>query len=123
MPGPSPELSGVAHLRKETMTTTLRHRKLLVALTGAAVIAGSAACGTSATAPQPTSTRATATTSASASAGPTASPAPPPSAQSACTDIGGTGEADQTCHVQSTSSSYKLESGVPRRYPDHPALP
>jgi hypothetical protein len=96
----------------ETMTTMLHHRNLLAALTSVAVIAGSVACGTATTADQPTSDPASAT----------ATPAPAASAQSACAGLGGTVDADQTCHVHSATSSYTLDMSFPLDYPDQQAV-
>jgi hypothetical protein len=43
-------------------------------------------------------------------------------AQSACADLGGTVDADQTCHVHSANSSYTLDFTFPVSYPDQRAL-
>jgi Protein of unknown function (DUF3298) len=94
----------------------------MAALTSAAVIAGSAACGTSTTAHQPISDPASATTSASASAAATASPAPAAGAQSACAGLGGTVDANQICQVHSTTSNYTIDMSFPLDYPDQKAV-
>jgi hypothetical protein len=43
-------------------------------------------------------------------------------AQSACADLGGTVEADHTCHVHADTSSYTLDYTFPVEYPDQQAL-
>ncbi|MGX9789664.1 esterase [Mycobacterium sp. MMS18-G62] len=89
-------------------------RKVLVALTGAAVIIAAPACGSS--------THQTAASSPSA-ATPLASTSPAPAApQSACADLGGTVGPDQTCHVRSTTPTYTLTMSFPLDYPDQKAL-
>ena len=39
-------------------------------------------------------------------------------AQSACADLGGTVDTNQTCHVNSDTSGYKIEFSFPVDYPD-----
>jgi hypothetical protein len=70
--------------------TTLPHRKLLVALTSAALIIGATA--------------------------------PAVSAQSGCTDLGGTVDTEQLCQVHSTTPNYTLDMSVPLNYPDQQAV-
>jgi hypothetical protein len=43
-------------------------------------------------------------------------------AQSACADLGGTVNADQSCHVHAANSTYTLDFSFPNDYPDQPAL-
>jgi Protein of unknown function (DUF3298) len=43
-------------------------------------------------------------------------------AQSACADLGGTVDPDQICHVDSATSSYKVDFSFPVDYPDQQAL-
>jgi Protein of unknown function (DUF3298) len=97
------------------MTTMLRQRNLLIALTSAAVIAGVAGCDASITAHQIRSSTAGATTSP-------APPAPPAGASSACAALGGTIDAKQTCRVQSATATYKIDMSFPLDYPDPQAV-
>lgn len=95
----------------------LVRRSALIAITAAAVIAGAVGCGTSSIAHQ--------TTSASASAGATTSRVQPPVApqrHSVCTDLNGTVRPDQTCHVHSATSAYKIDMSIPLDYPDMQAV-
>jgi hypothetical protein len=97
----------------ERKGSVFARRSALIAITTAAVIAGAAGCGTSSIAHQ--------TTSAAASAEATTSPAQPPVAapgQSVCTDLNGTVGPDQTCHVRSATSTYKIDIRFPLDYPD-----
>ncbi|KWX67694.1 esterase [Mycobacterium sp. NAZ190054] len=48
--------------------------------------------------------------------------APTAAAQSACADLGGTVDADQTCHVHAENSRYRLDYAFPTDYPDQQAL-
>jgi hypothetical protein len=43
-------------------------------------------------------------------------------AQSACADLGGTGEPDQSCRLHSATTSYTLDFRFPVDYPDQQAL-
>jgi Protein of unknown function (DUF3298) len=102
-------------------------RNVLIAVVGAAVIAGAAGCGTSSTPHQTSSNTATATTPGSGSAAATKSsaqpPGPPaPGAQSGCAAFGGTVGPDQTCHAKSSASNYKLDMTYPLDYPDQRAV-
>jgi hypothetical protein len=106
-------------------------RRVVIALTFAAVIAGTAGCDTSSTPNQTTSNTAPVTTSSFASAGATASsgattssgqPSPAAGAQSACADLGGTVDPDQTCHIHTVTSSYTLDFSFPVDYADQHAL-
>jgi hypothetical protein len=45
-------------------------------------------------------------------------PSPAAGAQSACADLGGTVDPDQTCHVHSATSNYTLDFSFPVSYPD-----
>lgn len=81
----------------------MRTRRVLIALTAAAVITAATACGTSSTAQPSTSTSAA------------------PVAQSACADLGGT-VVDQTCRVYATTPTYVVDMTFPVDYPDQKAL-
>jgi hypothetical protein len=50
------------------------------------------------------------------------SPAPAAGADTACAGLGGTVDADQTCHVHSETSSYTLDMSFPLDYLDQQAL-
>jgi hypothetical protein len=88
-------------------------RSVLIALASAAVITGAAGCGTSTATPPTTSAN-------PSSPAPTAS-ASSPGAQS-CAGLGGTVDADQTCHVQSASSNFTLDMRFPLDFPDQKAV-
>ncbi len=90
-------------------------RSVLVALASAAVITGAAGCGTSST-PHPTTSNARSVQST------TTTSAPAPNAQPGCVDLGGTVAADQTCHVKSSASNYKLDMSLPLDYADQQAV-
>jgi hypothetical protein len=96
----------------------MRTRNVLIALIGAAVVTGAAACGTSSAPPTASRSPSAATTLASTSATTT----PSAVAQSACTDLGGTVGPDQICHVRSATAAYTLEMSFPLDYPDQKAL-
>lgn len=99
-------------------------RKVLIALTGATVIAGATACGTSSTPHQaaPNSPSA-ATTLTSVAATPSPhQPTPAASAQSACSDLGGTVDANQICQVHTAGSGYEVTFTFSVDYPDQQAL-
>ena len=85
-------------------------RNVLIALTSAAVMATAAGCGRSSTSNANTSSTATAMTS------------PAAAAQSACAEIGGTVDPDQTCHLHSAMPTYTLDFRFPVDYPDQQAL-
>lgn len=89
-------------------------RKVLIALTGAAVIATAPACGSSQEVAS--NSPSAATTSVSVAATTAAG------SQSACTDLGGTVGADRTCHVHSATATSTLEMSFPLDYPDQKAL-
>jgi len=86
--------------------TKLRRGSAPVA--AAAVIASAAGCSTPSIGHQTMSTApsATATTSVAAQG------------QSLCTDLNGTVRLDQTCHVHSATSAYKIDMSFPLDYPD-----
>ena len=48
--------------------------------------------------------------------------APHAAAASACTDLGGTVGAEQTCHVEGTGPGYGLDFSFPVGYPDQQAI-
>ncbi len=88
----------------------MTNHRLLVALTGAIVIAGVAGCGTSSTG---TSAPSSPSPSPAANAPTTSASAP-----SLCTKLGGTSDSNQTCHVRSETSTYTLDFKFPVDYPD-----
>jgi uncharacterized protein DUF3298 len=92
------------------MKTKLRRQTIAIA--AAAVIAGTAGCGTPTTAHQITSTApsATATTSVRAQG------------QSACTDLNGSIGSDHICHARSATATYKIDISFPIDYPEMPAV-
>jgi hypothetical protein len=90
------------------MTTMLRPRNLLIALTCAVVVAGLAGCDASIT---PSSVSAHVSTSP-------VQPSPPAAATSACAALGGAIDANQTCHVQSATAAYKIDMSISLDYPD-----
>ena len=49
-------------------------------------------------------------------------PVPAAGAQSACTDLGGTVDTDQTCQVHSATSNYTIDMSFPLDYPDQQAV-
>lgn len=103
----------------------MRTRKVLIALTGAAVIAAATACGTSNTPHQSASNSpspATTLASTAATTTPAAQPTPAAGAQSACADLGGTVDANQVCHALSSGPGYKATFTFPVDYPDQQTL-
>jgi len=48
--------------------------------------------------------------------------APVAAAQSACADLGGTVDAEKTCHVHTENPAYRLDYTFPADYPDQQAL-
>ncbi|MGB0875472.1 MAG: esterase [Mycobacterium sp.] len=48
--------------------------------------------------------------------------APAAAAQSACSDLGGTVDAEQICHVRAENPTYRLSYAFPADYPDQQAL-
>jgi hypothetical protein len=82
--------------------------RLLVALTCASVILGTAACGS-------TDVHSAATTAAPA-------PASGSSAADGCTDLKGTVAAEQTCHIKSSGKNYRVEMSYPLDYPERGAV-
>lgn len=91
----------MAHMRM------ISRRSALIAIAAAAVI--TAGCDTSSVAHP--------TTPAAPSAQLTTSPVAA-QGQSACADLNGTVLPDQTCHVRSTTSTYKINISFPLDYPD-----
>jgi hypothetical protein len=83
-------------------------RSALFAIAVVAMVPGAVACGTSSIAHQTTS--ATTITSAAAQG------------QSACADLNGTVRPDQTCRVQSATSTYTIDMNFPLDYPDMRAV-
>ncbi|WP_029112365.1 esterase [Mycobacterium sp. URHB0044] len=79
-------------------------RKALIALTAAAAFVVATACGPSSTAEPSTSTSAA------------------PAAQSACADLAGTVDADQTCRVHAATPTYVVDMTFPVDYPDQQSL-
>jgi len=85
----------------------MTNHRLLVALSGAVVIAGVAGCSASGTNP-----------SASPAASATVAHSPADSAQSPCDTLGGKIDSDGTCHVHSETPTYALDFHFPVSYPD-----
>jgi hypothetical protein len=103
----------------------MRTRNVLIALIGAAVVTGAAACGTSSAPPTASRSPSAAQTLASTSTAATPSPAQPAPAadrQSACADLGGTVDANQICHAHTAGPGYKVTFTFPVDYPDQQAL-
>ena len=86
-------------------------RNVLIALASGAVIAGATGCATSSGPPEAASKSSSATTIL----------ATPPT-PGACTDLGGTVDADQTCRVHSATPAYTLDMSYPLDYPDQKSL-
>jgi hypothetical protein len=86
----------------------MTNRRLLVALSGAVVVAGVAGCGASGTG----------TPGAPPAASATVAHSPADSAQSPCDTLGGTTDPDGTCHVHSETPTYTLDFRFPVSYPD-----
>jgi hypothetical protein len=98
-------------------------RNVVIALLGAAVIVGTAACGVSSRPIAITLITPSVTTSpTSPTTVPSGQPLPVVVTPSACTDLGGTVEEDQTCQVHTATSSYTLDFSFPVDYPDQRAL-
>jgi hypothetical protein len=99
-------------------------RNLLIALAGAAVVTGAAACGgaSTPTGSSQSPTAPTTSTSAPAPATVTASSTPVAGAPSACDDLGGQVGPDQVCTVHTESAGYTIDMSFPVTYPDQPAL-
>jgi hypothetical protein len=86
----------------------MTNHPLLVALSGAVVIAGAAGCGASATN----------TPSAPPASSATVTHSPAASAQSPCDSLSGKIDPDGTCHVHAETLSYTLDFRFPVSYPD-----
>lgn len=86
----------------------MKTKKLVVAAWAAALLAG---CASSTGSPAPHDEPASPATATSTTA-----------EQSACTDIGGTVGADQSCHLESDHAQYTLDFQFPVDYPDQQAL-
>ncbi|MDT4999308.1 MAG: hypothetical protein QOK12_1413, partial [Mycobacterium sp.] len=102
-------------------------RNALIALVGATVVIGTAACGNSSPSnPGPTSetftTAPTTTTSMVTTASPSSIPTIMTSASSACSDLGGTVVANQVCSVHTATPDYTIDMKFPVGYPDQRAL-
>ena len=102
-------------------------RNALITFVGAAVIVGTAACGTTSSPvaiTMGTRSPVPATTAAPTTAAPTTTPSSRPLAAdpSACGDLGGTVDGDRTCQVHAATSTYTLDVTFPIDYPDQGAL-
>jgi hypothetical protein len=100
-------------------------RTVLIAVVGATVVIGAAACGTAGpTKPGPSSETVTTPPATSVASTPTPSSTPTimTTATSACSDLGGTVGADQTCTVHAIGSGYAIAMTFPTDYPDQRAL-
>jgi Protein of unknown function (DUF3298) len=97
-------------------------RSTLFAAAAAAVVLGTAGCGTS-TKPA-ASSEAVTTPPSSSSASTTGSSAPTTTAadSSACTDLGGTVGTDNVCKVHTEKPGYTIDMSFPVDYPDQPAV-
>jgi hypothetical protein len=84
----------------------------LVGVAAAAVIASAAGCAAPTVAHQTTSTAPSATATTSVA----------PQGQSPCTDLNGRVLPDQTCHVGTATSAYKIDMSFPLDYPDMRAV-
>lgn len=94
------------------MSTNLFRRGMLAAAVAAVVSASAAGCDASPPGrPTPSTTASPGVSTSIAAQG-----------QSACTDLGGTVEADRNCHVRSATSSYQVDVRFPVDYPDIPAV-
>jgi hypothetical protein len=100
--------------------------KSLIAVIGALVVVGTAACGTDASPSKPGPASETVTTppatSAAATPTPSATPTVVPATTNACTDLGGTVGPDQACTVHSATADYTIDMTFPTDYPDQKAV-
>lgn len=97
--------------------------KSLIAVVGALVVVGTAACGTAASPSKPGPASETVTTApVTATPTPSATPTVVPAVTNACTDLAGTVGADQVCTVHSATSDYTIDMKFPTDYPDQRAL-
>ena len=94
-----------------TMSRSVRRSTLFVTAV-VAMFAGAVGCGTSTTGHQTASTASPASTTTSVAG----------QGQSACVDLNGTVDPDQTCHVHSATSTYTIKMSFPLDYPDMPAV-
>jgi hypothetical protein len=103
-------------------------RNVLIALVGATIVIGTAACGTSnSTKPGPasetvTTPPATSVASAPATTTPSATPTIMTTANSVCVDLAGNLGADQVCTVHVEATDYSIDMKFPTDYPDLRAL-
>jgi hypothetical protein len=100
-------------------------RKSLIALVGAIVVVGTAACGNSSSSkPGPLSETVTTppTTSTSATASPSSTRTIMTTAPSACSDLGGTVGAANLCTVHTETPAYTIDMRFPVDYPDQRGL-
>ncbi|MDT5249926.1 MAG: hypothetical protein QOJ28_2560 [Mycobacterium sp.] len=103
----------------------MRTRNVLIALVGATVVIGTAACGNSSSSkPGPTSETFTTapTTSAPTTPTPSSTPTIMTTASSACSDLGGMVVANQVCSVHTATPDYTIDMKFPVDYPDQGAL-
>ena len=103
----------------------MRTRNVLIALVGATVVIGTAACGhASSSKPGPASETVTTppATSAATTPSPSSTPTVMTTASSACSDLGGTVGPDQACAVQTQTPGYTIDMKFPTDYPDQGAL-
>jgi hypothetical protein len=100
-------------------------RNVLIALVGATVVIGAAACGNASPAkPGPASETVTTppATSAASTPSPSSTPTIVTTATSACSDLGGTVGAGQVCTVHGGAPGYTIDMTFPADYPDQRAL-
>jgi hypothetical protein len=100
-------------------------RKSLIALVGAIVVVGTAACGNSSSSkPGPLSETITTppATSTSSAPSPSSTPTIMTGASSACSDLGGRVGVDELCTVHTETPGYTIDMRFPVDYPDQRAL-
>jgi hypothetical protein len=98
-------------------------RNVLIALVGATVVIGTAACGTaSPSKPGPASETVTTPPATSVASTPAPSTTTVTVAPSACSGLGGTLGADQLCTVHAKTANYTIDITFPTDYPDQQAL-
>jgi len=103
----------------------MRTRNVLIALVGATLVIGTAACGHSSPSnpgPTPETFTTAPTTSMVTTASPSSTPTVVTTASSACSDLGGMVVANQVCSVHAATPDYTIDMKFPVDYPDQPAL-
>jgi hypothetical protein len=106
-------------------TRPMTNRSVLIALVGATIVIGTAACNNASPAkPGPASETVTTPPATSVASTPTPSSTPTimTTATSACSDLGGTVGADQACTLHTQGPGYTIDMAFPTDYPDQRAL-